>query len=167
MKRTQAAGFVAAIALVLFGWVSSPLAHCEIPCGIYHDDVRVYLIKEHVQTIEKSMKQINELSKATPVDYNQLIRWTTNKEEHANKIQEIVTQYFMTQRLKPSEGADAATRDAYLTKLTLLHKMLVEAMKTKQTTDLKHVENLKQLTKEFNEAYFGKEDLDHMREHHE
>ena len=167
MSRTHIAGFVAAVALVLFGSVSSPLAHCEIPCGIYHDETRIHLIKEHIETIEKSMNQIMELSKASPVNYNQLIRWTTNKEDHANKIQEIVTQYFMTQRLKPAEGADAATRDKYLTKLALLHEMLVSAMKTKQTTDLAHVAKLKKLTSEFHEAYFGMTEKEHMKEHHE
>ena len=167
MTRTRYAFFAAAVAVALLGWVASPLAHCEIPCGIYHDEVEFEIIKEHIQTIEKSMKQIEELSKASPINYNQLIRWTTNKEDHANKLQEIVTQYFMTQRLKPSEGADEATRAAYLKKLTLLHGMLVTAMKTKQTTDLQHVETLKKMTSDFYEAYFGKADKEHLREHHE
>ena len=167
MTRTHFTLFAAAFGVALFGWVVSPLAHCEIPCGIYHDELRVHLIKEHIQTIEKSMKQIEEISKASPINYNQLVRWTTNKEDHANKIQEIVTQYFMTQRLKPSEGADDATREAYLKKLTLLHGMLVTAMKTKQSTDLEHVETLKKLTSKFHEAYFGKAEQEHLQEHHE
>jgi nickel superoxide dismutase len=167
MNRTRTVLAAAVVAAALAGWVSSPFAHCEIPCGIYHDEVQIELIKEHIQTIEKSMKQIEELSKASPINYNQLIRWTTNKDDHANKLQEIVTQYFMTQRLKPSEGADEATREAYLAKLTLLHGMLVTAMKTKQTTDLTHVEALKKMTSDFYEAYFGRADKMHLKEHHE
>ena len=31
-------------------------AHCEIPCGIYGDSVRIALIYEHITTVEKSMK---------------------------------------------------------------------------------------------------------------
>lgn len=41
----------------------SAFAHCEIPCGIYGDQARVDLIREHVTTIEKSMDMIEKLSK--------------------------------------------------------------------------------------------------------
>ena len=58
-------------------------AHCEIPCGIYGDSVRIALLYEHIETIEKSMNQINELSKSENPDYNQLVRWVMNKEEYA------------------------------------------------------------------------------------
>ena len=75
-------------------------AHCEVPCGIYDDELRAKLIYEHTVTIEKSMKKIVELSQQQPVDYNQLVRWISNKEEHASKIQHIISQYFMTQRIR-------------------------------------------------------------------
>ena len=39
-------------------------AHCEIPCGIYGDSVRIALIYEHIETVEKSMNMINEISEA-------------------------------------------------------------------------------------------------------
>jgi len=48
-------------------------AHCQIPCGIYDDELRVQLIEEHITTVEKSMNQIVALGKASPVDYNQLV----------------------------------------------------------------------------------------------
>ena len=67
-------------------------AHCEIPCGIYGDQTRIDLIKENITTVEKSMKQINELSSSKKPDHNQLVRWVINKEEHAKKIQDIVSQ---------------------------------------------------------------------------
>ena len=123
-------------------------AHCEIPCGIYDDQVRADLIGEHIDTIEKSMKQIEGLSKADPINYNQLVRWINNKELHANKLQEIVTQYFMTQRIK----TDAAN---YAKKINILHEMLIYAMKCKQTTDLANTERLRTLLKDFEALYFG------------
>ena len=123
-------------------------AHCEIPCGIYDDQLRADLIAEHSTTIEKSMKKIVELSKQNPVNYNQLIRWISNKEKHADEIQHLVTQYFMTQRIKP----DAKK---YSEKLAVLHKMLIYAMKCKQSTDVAHVSTLRSLTKEFEILYFG------------
>ena len=86
---------------LLFITAANVAAHCEIPCGIYDDELRANLIYEHTVTIEKSMKKIAELSKQNPVDYNQLVRWVSNKEEHAAKIQHTVSQYFMTQRIRP------------------------------------------------------------------
>ena len=109
--------YLTAIAIVLITTASNVYAHCEIPCGIYDDHMRISMLRENLATVEKSMKQIIDLSKASPVDYNQIVRWTVNKEEHATKIQYIVTQYFMTQRIKPTES----DRDAYEKKLSLLH----------------------------------------------
>ena len=53
-------------------------AHCEIPCGIYDDQARVKMIEENITTIEKSMKEILQLEKDNPVNYNQLVRWIMN-----------------------------------------------------------------------------------------
>ena len=133
----------------LFITATNVAAHCEIPCGIYDDKLRANLIYEHSVTIEKSMKKIAELSKQNPVTYNQLVRWISNKEEHATMIQHIISQYFMTQRIRP----DA---EKYVDKLSVLHKMLQAAMKCKQTTDLAHVKTLRSLLQEFDNLYFGK-----------
>ena len=123
-------------------------AHCEIPCGIYDDAMRLDQIAEHIKTIETSMNKIHSLARETPVNYNQLIRWVTNKETHANEIQHIATQYFMTQRIKPDQKQ-------YTEKLAVLHKMLLSAMKCKQTTDLAHIKALRSLLKDFEVLYFG------------
>ena len=96
---------------------------------------------------EKSMKKIMELGKSNPANYNQIVRWVSNKEEHATEVQHIVTQYFMTQRIKPDQKK-------YSDKLIVLHKMLIAAMKCKQTTELAHVEALRKHLKEFEELYF-------------
>ncbi len=132
-------------------------AHCEIPCGIYDDELRIALLKEHCDTIEKSMKMIGELSAAKEINYNQLIRWVSNKESHADELQHIVTQYFMTQRVKPAPDGDEAVREKYSKQLSLLHRMLVGAMKAKQTIDPVHVEELRRLIEEFAGLYFEEE----------
>ena len=121
-------------------------AHCEIPCGIYEDSVRINLIREHITTMEKSMNQIKKLEKAEAVEYNQLVRWIMNKEDHALKLQKIVTQYFMTQRIKPGP-------ENYDKKLSTLHKLLVYSMKGKQTTDLKNIKMLRSLADQFDALY--------------
>lgn len=131
-------------------------AHCEIPCGIYGDSLRIQEIDEHITTIEKSMNQIKELSDASDKNYNQLIRWVTNKEEHAKKIQDIVSQYFLHQRIKPVEPSDTQQYEKYINRLVLLHKLQVYAMNAKQTTDLEFVEKLRNTLQQFEDAYFHK-----------
>jgi nickel superoxide dismutase len=105
------------------------------------------MIDEHIVTIEKSMNKILKLGKKGQRNSNQLVRWIMNKERHADEIQDIVTQYFMTQRIKTG-------RNNYTKTLGLLHQMLVYSMKCKQTTDLAHIKNLKQLVKDFEGLYF-------------
>ncbi len=140
-------------------------AHCEVPCGIYNDMLRVELLMEHFTTIEKSMTQINKLSNEENKNYNQLVRWINTKEEHANKIQNIVYQYFMSQRISIKKEDDRKARKKYISQITLAHKLLVLAMKTKQSTDTKYIAELQSTLKQFTEVYFSKEDLKHLKEH--
>ena len=140
------------LSLVLLGillLVSQAAAHCEIPCGIYDDEMRIEMLREHITTIEKSMNQVILLEKDANRKANQLTRWVMNKEQHADELQEIVSQYFMTQRLKPD------AKD-YASKLQLLHEMLLAGMKSKQTTDLGQVKRLRELVDLFEKAYFVK-----------
>ena len=135
--------------------VKSANAHCEIPCGIFTDSLRIELIAEHITTIEKSMKKIEELSQEDDEDYHTIIRWTINKEEHAKKIQEIVAHYFMHQRIKPVEKTSSAY-NIYLKQLTLAHQLQILAMKCKQTTDLEYIEKLRTTLSDFSHTYFHK-----------
>jgi nickel superoxide dismutase len=151
MLQTIKTGLITATVLAV-GLTAA--AHCQIPCGIYDDELRVQLIEEHIGTIEKSMKQIVALGKASPADYNQIVRWVGNKEEHANQIQEIVTQYFLAQRIKVPASPEGEAYSKYQHHLELLHKLLVTAMKAKQGTDLAHVQTMRALIKDFRKTYF-------------
>ena len=131
-------------------------AHCEIPCGIYADSVRITLILEHITTIEKAMNNINRLSASEDVNYNQLVRWVMNKEEHAEKIQEIVSQYFLHQRIKLVDENDVEKQTKYLSLLASLHKISVLTMKTKQSTKVELIEKLKTSMNDFSGLYFHK-----------
>ena len=130
-------------------------SHCQIPCGIYDDQARLDAIAEHITTIEKSIKQITELSQAKSPDYNQIVRWTNNKDHHADKLANIVTYYFMAQRVKPTVADSGQEKKymRYLQQISLLREMLVTSMKCKQTTNLKHTEELKSLLEKFKHVY--------------
>jgi nickel superoxide dismutase len=136
-------------------------AHCEVPCGIFSDALRIEMLYEHVTTMEKAMNQIVALSAEDDADYNQIVRWVTTKDEHAEEFQHVVSQYFLHQRVKPSDADDAE----YVNKLTLLHRMLVGAMRCKQNTDTAHTEQLREHVDAFAEAYFGPEELQHLHDH--
>jgi len=152
--------------IVLAGFINTAAyAHCEVPCGIYTDHLRIEMIKEHIMTIEKAMIQIETLSAEENVNYNQLVRWIDTKEHHANLIQEIAEQYFMTQRIKPVDPENAEAYQKYITQLTLAHEMLIYAMKTKQSTNLSDTEKLSVTVDKFAAAYFGPEEQEHLQEH--
>ncbi len=150
-KRIAAVSILAVVAIL----ASITYSHCQIPCGIYNDQMRFDTIAEHITTIEKSMKMITELSGHDKPNMNQLVRWVQNKEEHADEISHIVSYYFMAQRVKLSAEGDSKAQNQYVKKLTLLHRMLVYSMKAKQTTDPANVEQLKSSLNEFHKVYFG------------
>ena len=136
--------------------VSLAYSHCQIPCGIYGDQMRFDMIAEHIATIEKSMQQITKLSAEAKANMNQVVRWVNNKEQHAEEIAHIVSYYFMAQRLKLPDRSEPKSVAEYVAKLSLLHEMLVYSMKAKQTTDLSNVEKLRSLLAKFHNVYYGK-----------
>ncbi len=138
--------------------------HCEVPCGIYGDSLRVSLIKEHVKTVEKAMDQINALSEEASPNYNQIVRWVMNKESHAAEIQEIVAKYFLHQRVKMpkpelNKKDSMAANDKYNGLLQSLHAIQVWSMKAKQGTDTNVIIKLEKAIKRFESLYF------HSHEH--
>ena len=141
--------------LGLFLFPGFAFGHCQVPCGIYNDEARFTLLSEQIATIEKSMKRIVSLSQAKKPDWNQIVRWVANKDEHADKFSNIVTYYFLAQRIKPVAVSDKAGRAAYLERLELLHRMMVTAMKCKQSTDLERVAELRVLLGKFRVEYLG------------
>jgi nickel superoxide dismutase len=134
-------------------------AHCQIPCGIYGDEMRFQMLEEHITTIEKSMKLIGELSADPGKNANQLARWVMNKENHADEMASIVTKYFLQQRLKLDDPKWAA-------KVKPCHEILFYSMKAKQTTDPANVEKLRAAVGALKTAYFTKTQAQHLEESH-
>ena len=155
--KTMAPAFLGS--LVIFASIA--YSHCQIPCGIYDDQARFQQVSEHITTIEKSMKQINELSQQEKPNMNQIVRWVVNKEKHADLLSEIVTYYFMAQRIKPVDKTNIEAYQKYVEKLTLLHEILVYSMKAKQTTDSSNAEKLKTLLGKFKTIYFADSEHKH------
>ena len=136
----------------------SLFGHCQIPCGIYSDAMQIIQIKEDLRTIEKSITMIKKLSeKSDALSINQNNRWITSKEKHAQNIQDIISQYFLTQRIKPSS-------QNYENKLITLHQLLVSVMKCKQSVNNENVKKSNELLDDFTEYYFDEHDLEHIKD---
>lgn len=149
------------IVVLVLGASSVVYSHCQIPCGIYDDQARFAMISENIKTIEKSMQQIADLSKESNPNMNQIVRWIQNKEKHVDDISHTVTYYFMAQRLKYVDKANAKAHAEYLGKLTLLHQIIIYGTKARQTTDLVNVQKLRSLLEEFRTAYFSAAEHSH------
>lgn len=149
MKRYSFVG-VSLAGLVLMGVAAvitvqsqQASAHCQVPCGIYDDAARIARLREDATTIDKAITGIIELTgKHDPQALNQAARWITNKETHASHIIDVVSQYFLTQKVK-TVTPGATGYDAYLKKLADHHAVMVAAMKTKQHANPKFVDALR------------------------
>ena len=77
------------------------VAHCQIPCGIYDDALRILQIKENFQTIEKAMNKIAFLSsELTPQSSQQIVRWVNTKEDYSIVIDEVLKGDFKLEQAK-------------------------------------------------------------------
>ena len=103
------------------------------------------------------MIKIRNLSQETdPLSKNQLNRWTIIKEDHANKTQRIIADYFLTQRIKSSN------EEKYVDQIIYLQKLLVAAMKCKQTVDTNNAYIGQQLITQFVKVYFDEHGIKHL-----
>jgi nickel superoxide dismutase len=136
----------------LCSFASIAVAHCQVPCGIYGDQLRFQQMLEDEHTISKAQLQINELSDGE-VDaqaVNQMGRWVSTKEDHATNIQNTIAAYFMAQRIKMDSPN-------YVKQLTAAHAVIVAAMKCKQSADPATAKVLEKAIFDLYRAYEGKE----------
>jgi nickel superoxide dismutase len=144
-----------ALAILIAGLAvpSVALAHCQVPCGIYGDQLRFEQLLEDTATIAKAQAQLNELlagGQPTAQSVNQMARWVMTKEEHAGHVQETLQAYFLAQRIK-------ADSPRYVEQLKAAHAVITSAMKCKQSADGTTAETLKEAVFNLYRAYEGKE----------
>jgi hypothetical protein len=100
------------------------------------------------------MVQIGELAgKSDALSMNQLVRWVTTKDDHANHTMDTIGQYFMAQRIKLPAAGDEAAAKRYVSLLTAAHRVSVAAMKCKQTVDPANAGALKTAITTFQKLY--------------
>lgn len=149
MKTTYSAQFFALVALAFTSFFApnQAAAHCQVPCGIYDDAARVQSMLEDATTVKKATTQIAELAdKADAQSQQQLIRWVSNKEAHAQQVITTISDYFLTQRVKIDQ-------EDYVERLKKHHAVIVAAMKAKQSADGANADALTAAIKELQTYY--------------
>lgn len=129
------------ITILAFTSTHYAMAHCQIPCGIYDDQLRIELMEEHAGTIKKSIQSMN--SSTVP---SQQVRWTINREEHADELTEIVVDYFLTQRIKKSAPDYEKT-------VVQLHQIMQQIMRCKQKQEVEQADQLLEMIHDFEHLY--------------
>jgi nickel superoxide dismutase len=138
MNQLRSVLFFAGLALggSFFVFPQAVLAHCQIPCGIYDDHARVKAMLEDAATVAKAARLIGELAgKSDAQSQNQIVRWVLNKEKHAQNVISTISDYFLTQRVKPKQ-------EDYAERLAKHHAVIIAAMKAKQNADAKYADEL-------------------------
>ena len=138
VKRISSHVLALAMAIAVILALPQPSsAHCQIPCGIYDDHARVQSMLEDAATVAKSARLIGELAgKSDAQSQNQLIRWVMNKEQHAQKVITTISDYFLTQRVKPEQSD-------YTERLAKHHAVILAAMQAKQHADVSYAVELR------------------------
>lgn len=108
-------------------------AHCQMPCGIYHDDMVYDQIDQYVETMYKGDSVLIDNKFDTLQSKNEFVRWVLTKENSSNEIAQLITTYFLQQKIKPDENETAKM-------LASAHKLLFLLVQIKQTADLKKVD---------------------------
>ena len=104
--------------------------HCQMPCGVYHDEIVYDQLDQYVETMHKAISELLVLKFETPAEKNYYIRWVMSKERQTNDAANTILHYFLQQKIKPGDEDTAA-------KLVSAHKLLFLLVSIKQTVDLK------------------------------
>ena len=126
-------------------------AHCQVPCGIYGDELKFGELEQHIKTINKAGAQIRSIStkgSLSAQEQQQIVRWTNNKEKHAQKVIDEAANYFLAQRIQPKANH-------YEKKVELLHHIIVYAMKSKQSAESEPANILATKLSIFKRLYFN------------
>lgn len=118
--------------VVIFGWFCQAqlMAHCQMPCGIYHDEMVFDQIDQFVETSVKAISVMQDNPFSTVQDRNAFVRWVIQKDKGADEIAQVITTYFLQQKIKPGEE-DTTKR------VLSAHQLLFYLVQIKQTVDLK------------------------------
>ncbi len=104
------------------------MAHCQMPCGIYHDDLVFDQIDQYVETMYKGVTILKDSKFSSLEERNEFIRWVAMKDKMSDEAAALITKYFLQQKIKPDESDTGK-------KLIAAHKLLFLLVQIKQNVD--------------------------------
>ena len=155
------------ILLALTPLTSSLSAHCQMPCGIYNDQMVYDEVNQFYLTVFKAVKALENNKFQTDEDRNQYVRWVMTKERLCNEIATLLTTYFFQQKIMPIDD----NRDM----VNSLHQLLFQLVAIKQNVDIKIVKDFGKEWENFKNLFHPetecvpviKESSLHEEDHHE
>lgn len=108
------------------------MGHCQMPCGIYHDDMVYDQIDQYVETMVKAVAKIKDNKASTPQERNELIRWVMTKDRLSDDTATLIMTFFLQQKIKPGESDTPKRVEA-------AHRLLFDIVAVKQLCDFKAV----------------------------
>lgn len=133
-----------ALFLTLTTLTTALFGHCQMPCGIYHDEVVFGRFDEYVETMYKAMDEVQTNPFSTAQEKMNFTRWVDLKERYSNEMTTLFTEYFLQQRLKPENPQiDSLLKNS--------HRILIDLMKIKQKSDKATVDTFTEDLKVFKE----------------
>jgi nickel superoxide dismutase len=130
----------------------SLFSHCQMPCGIYHDDMVYNLVDQYVETMFKGISVLNNSKFATVKERNEFVRWVMEKDKSSDQTAHLISEYFLQQKIKV--GGDDTTKQ-----LISAHKLLFMLMQIKQGVDLELVRKFQKEWDQF-KLMFHREDYE-------
>lgn len=100
-----------------------------MPCGIYRDDMVFDMIDQYVETMHKAMHELDHINTKTVEGKNQFIRWILTKEKESDSAANLITTYFLQQKISPA-GIDTERQ------VLAAHKLLFQLVAIKQSTKI-------------------------------
>jgi len=104
-------------------------SHCQMPCGIYHDDMVYEQVDQYIETMYKAVTMLNESKFSNAKERTEFVRWACLKDDESDEMAQVFLTYFLQQKVKPDE------KDT-VNKLVGIHKMLFLLMRIKQNVDV-------------------------------
>ncbi|PJD97590.1 MAG: hypothetical protein CK425_02885 [Parachlamydia sp.] len=123
-------------------WNGQLYSHCQMPCGVYHDNMVYDQIDQYVETMVKGMTVLSDNKFTSLHDKNEFVRWIITKENESNKTAELITTYFLQQKIKPDE-------EDTVKKVVMAHRLLFDIVGIKQNIDIKMVKNFQEVWDKF------------------
>lgn len=131
--------------------VHSLHAHCQMPCGIYHDDMVYDQIDQYAETMYKCCSELNSDHATDSIkDRQQFVRWIMEKEKASDEVSILITTYFLQQKIKPGEE-DTTKR------LILAHNLLFLIVQIKQNCDVKFTHEFMETWEQFKHMFHRKD----------